>query len=98
VIKAIIAARRKGVEFIVKNPAEAGEIMAKHYKMPADVAKTAINEILASKGTYWSTGKLDYEGMNNMLSGLQLVKAIEPGPFDWAKIVDESQLPADQRK
>jgi NitT/TauT family transport system substrate-binding protein len=98
VIKAIIAARRKGVEFIVKNPAEAGEIMAKHYKMPADVAKNAINEILASKGTYWSTGKLDYEGMNNMLSGLQLVKAIEPGPFDWAKIVDESQLPADQRK
>ncbi|MGJ7917252.1 ABC transporter substrate-binding protein [Massilia sp. LXY-6] len=98
IIKAIIAARRKGVEFIQKNPAEAGEIMAKHYKMPADVAKAAINEILAAKGTYWSTGKLDYEGMNTMLAGLTLVKAVEPGPFDWNKIVDESQLPADQRK
>lgn len=98
IIKAIIAARRKGVEFILKNPAEAGEIMAKHYKMPADVAKAAINNILASKGTYWSTGRLDYEGMNAMLAGLTLVKAVEPGPFDWNKIVDESQLPADQRK
>lgn len=98
VIKAIIAARRKGVEFILKNPAEAGDIVAKHYKMSSDIAKTAINEILASKGTYWSTGKLDYEGMNTMLNGLRLVKAIEPGPFDWSKIVDESLLPADQRK
>jgi NitT/TauT family transport system substrate-binding protein len=98
VIKAIIAARRKGVDFIVKNPAEAGDIMAKHYKMPAAIAKMAINDILASKGTYWSPGKLDYDGMNNMLGGLILVKAVEPGPFDWSKIVDESQLPADQRK
>jgi NitT/TauT family transport system substrate-binding protein len=98
IIKAIIAARRKGVEFILKNPVEAADIMAKHYKMPADVARAAVNGILASKGTYWSTGRLDYEGMNTMLAGLVLVKAVEPGPFDWNKIVDESQLPADQRK
>lgn len=98
IIKAIISARRKGVEYLLKNPAESGDILAKHYKMSPDIAKTAISEILASKGTYWSTGKLDYEGMNTMLTGLILVKAIEPGPFDWTKIVDESLLPADQRK
>lgn len=98
VIKAIIEARRKGVDYLVKNPAEAGDIMAKHYKMSPDVAKTAISEILAAKGIYWSPGRLDYEGMNNMLSGLVQVKAVEPGPFDWSKIVDESLLPADQRK
>ncbi len=98
IIKAIISARRKGVEYLLKNPAESGDILAKHYKMSPDIAKTAISEILASKGTYWSTGKLDYEGMNTMLTGLILVKAIEPGPFDWSKIVDESLLPADQRK
>ncbi len=98
IIKAIISARRKGVEYLLKNPAESGDILAKHYKMSPDIAKTAISEILASKGTYWSTGKLDYEGMNTMLTGLILVKAIEPGPFDWGKIVDESLLPADQRK
>lgn len=98
VIKAIIEARRRGVDYLVQNPAEAGDIMAKHYKMSPDVAKTAISEILAAKGTYWSPGKLDYAGMNNMLAGLVQVKAIEAGPFDWSKIVDESQLPADQRK
>jgi NitT/TauT family transport system substrate-binding protein len=98
VIKAIIAARRKGVEFIAANPDEAGDIMARQYKMAPDVAKAAIKSVLGAKGTYWSPGKLDYAGMNNMLSGLIQVKAVEPGPFDWAKIVDESQLPADQRK
>lgn len=98
IIKAIIAARRKGVEFIQSHPDEAGEILARQYKIPVDVAKTAIANILAAKGTYWSTGKFDYEGMNTMLTGLQIVKAIEPGPFDWNKIVDESMLPADQRK
>ena len=98
VIKAIIAARRKGVEFIRSNPDEAGEMLARQYKIPNDIAKTAIANILASKGTYWSTGKFDYEGMNAMLGGLQLVGAAEPGPFDWNKVVDESLLPADQRK
>ncbi|MFT5534526.1 MAG: NitT/TauT family transport system substrate-binding protein [Burkholderiaceae bacterium] len=98
VIKAIIAARRKGVEFIQSNPGEAGEILARQYKLPVDIAKTAIANILAAKGTYWSTGKFDYDGMKTMLTGLQLVKAIEPGPFDWDKIVDESLMQPDQRK
>jgi NitT/TauT family transport system substrate-binding protein len=98
VIKAIIAARRKGVEFIRNNPAEAGDILAKQYKITPENAKASINEILAAQGTYWSTGKLDYDGMNTMLGGLQIVKAVEPGPFDWSKVVDERLLPADQRK
>ena len=98
VIKAIIAARRKGVEFIQSHPDEAGEILARQYKIPVDIAKTAIANILAAKGTYWSPGKFDYDGMNTMLTGLQLVGAVEPGPFDWNKVVDESLLPADQRK
>ncbi|WP_353153957.1 ABC transporter substrate-binding protein [Pollutimonas bauzanensis] len=96
-IKAIIEGRRKGVEYLLKNPEESGDILAKHYKMDPKIAKLAINDILSSKGEYWSTGKLDYEGMNAMLKGLQLVKAVEPGPFDWSAIVDESLLPADQR-
>ena len=32
-----------------------------------------------------------------MLKGLHLVEAIEPGPFDWSKVVDESYLPPDLR-
>ena len=50
--------------------------------------------MLGGGGVYWSPGDFDYEGMATMLKGLQLVKAVEPGPFDWSKIVDESYLPA----
>ena len=97
-IRGIIQARRKGVEFIKANPDEAAAIMAKEYKIEPAHAKAAIADILAVKGTYWSAGDFDYEGMEVMLRGLQLVKAIEPGPFDWSKVVDESYLPEDLRR
>ncbi|HWK71179.1 MAG TPA: ABC transporter substrate-binding protein [Burkholderiaceae bacterium] len=97
VIQSIIEGRRKGVEYLMKHPDEAGDILARQYKMDPKITKSAINDILSAKGTYWSTGKLDYEGMDGMLKGLVLVKAVEAGPFDWAAIVDESLLPADQR-
>ena len=97
VIRGIINARRKGVEFIKAHPDEAGKILAKEYKMDPAVATAAIKNVLASDPNYWSTGGFDYTGMNELLKGLVLVKAIEPGPFDWSKIVDESLLPANER-
>lgn len=97
IIKGIILARRKGVEFVRSNPAEAAPIMAREYKIPPEQAKTAIDSVLAAKGVYWSRGEFDYEGMEFMLKGLQLVKAIPDGPFDWNTVIDESYLPADLR-
>jgi NitT/TauT family transport system substrate-binding protein len=97
VIKGIITARRKGVEFIRSNPAEAATIMGREYKVPAEQAKTAIESVLAAKGVYWSRGEFDYDGMEFMLKGLQLVKAIPEGAFDWKTVIDESYLPADLR-
>ncbi|HKS64534.1 MAG TPA: ABC transporter substrate-binding protein [Xanthobacteraceae bacterium] len=94
VIRGIIEARRKGVEFIKANPDESAKIMAKEYKITEAEAKAAIGDVIAAGGTYWSPGDFDYEGMATMLKGLQLVKAVEPGPFDWSKIVDDSYLPA----
>lgn len=93
VIRGIIEARRKGVEFIKSNPDESARIMAKEYKITEAEAKAAIADVLAGGGVYWSAGDFDYEGMNTMLQGLQLVKAVERGPFDWSKIVDDSYLP-----
>lgn len=97
-VRKLIAARRKGVEFIGQNPDESAAIMAREYKIDLAHAKSAIVDILAVKGVYWSPGDFDYEGMDTMLRGLQLVKAIDPGPFDWSKIVDESYLPEDLRR
>lgn len=97
VIRGIINARRKGVEFIRENPAEAVPIFAREYKIPPEQAKAALDSVLAAKGTYWSRGEFDYEGMEFMLKGLQMVKAIPEGPFDWKSVVDESYLPDDLR-
>ena len=96
-IRALINARRKGVDYLVKNPGEAAKIMAREYKIDEAAARSAIDSILAVKGTYWSTGKFDMEGMNEMLKGLVLVKAIDAGPFEWSKVMDDQYLPADQR-
>jgi len=96
-IRAIIAARKKGVEYILTNPAESAAALAREYKIELTHARSAIENILSVKGVYWSSGRFDMEGMNVMLKGLQLVKAIEAGPFNWAKVIDESYLPADER-
>lgn len=97
VIRGIITARRKGVEFVRANPAESAAIMAREYKIPVEQAKSAIESVLGAKGVYWSRGEFDYEGMEFMLDGLHLVKAIPDGPFDWKTVIDESYLPADLR-
>jgi NitT/TauT family transport system substrate-binding protein len=96
-IRAIIAARKKGVEYILKNPAESAAALAREYKIELVHARSALDTILSAKRAYWSGGRFDMEGMNVMLTGLQLVKAIEPGPFNWANVIDESYLPADER-
>jgi NitT/TauT family transport system substrate-binding protein len=45
-IRGIIQARRKGVEFIKQHPDEAATIMAKEYKIDVAIAKAAIADIL----------------------------------------------------
>jgi NitT/TauT family transport system substrate-binding protein len=96
-IRAIIEARRKGVEFIKAHRDEAAQMLAKQYKVDLPAAKSAIDNCLAGDPNYWSEGSFNYQSMDEVLKGLVLVKAIAPGPFDWTKIVDESLLPADQR-
>jgi NitT/TauT family transport system substrate-binding protein len=97
IIRAIIAARKKGVEYILKNPAESAAALAREYKIELVHASGAIDNVLSAPGVFWSGGRFDLEGMNVMLKGLQLAKAIEPGSFNWAAVIDESYLPADER-
>jgi NitT/TauT family transport system substrate-binding protein len=96
-IRGIIEARRRGVEFVKSNPVEASAILAREYKIDPAHARSAIENVLKSKGVYFSPGGFDFEGMNTMLKGLQLVKALPEGPFDWSKVIDQSLLPADLR-
>jgi NitT/TauT family transport system substrate-binding protein len=95
VIKGIIAARRKAVQYIAAHREESAQILAKQYKMDPAVASSAINNVLNADPKYWSEGGFDRKSMDEVLKGLILVKAIPDGPFDWSKIVDQSLLPAD---
>jgi NitT/TauT family transport system substrate-binding protein len=95
VIKGIIKARRKAVQYMAAHRDESAQILAKQYKMDPAVAASALNNVLESDPKYWSEGSFDRKGMDEVLKGLILVKAIPEGPFDWSKIVDESLLPAD---
>ena len=97
-IRAIIAARRKGLDFLLRHVDESAPIFAREYKISVEQAKAALQNVLSVKGGYWSPGSFDYEGMEVMLKGLQLVKAVDPGPFDWSKVIDDSLLPEDLRK
>jgi NitT/TauT family transport system substrate-binding protein len=96
-IKAIIEARRKGVLYIAAHREESAQILAKAYKIDPAVAKSAIDSCLDTDAHYWSTGRFNYPSMDEVVKGLVLIKAVEPGPFDWTKIVDESLLPASER-
>lgn len=95
VIKGIIKARRKAVQYMAAHRDESAQILAKQYKMDPAVATSALNNVLDSDPKYWSEGSFDRKSMDEVLKGLILVKAIPDGPFDWSKIVDESLLPAD---
>jgi NitT/TauT family transport system substrate-binding protein len=91
-LRGIIAARREGVEFIVAHPDEAAEITAKAFNGDPALYKKVFKNLLSFN--YWSDGRLDYDGMNRMIEGLQIVGQ-QKGPVDWTKVVDPSFLPAD---
>lgn len=88
-IRAIIDGRRKGVEFIYQNPKEAAAIIAKVYGTDPVVMEEAVANM--AKARYWSTGELDYPGMNAMSGGLKLMGVIQDTP-DWSKLIDTSFL------
>jgi len=94
-IRGIIAARQKGVEFIYAHPEEAGQILAKAYNLDPAIAVEAVQNVAAIK--YWSPGSMDRESMTNMVKAMQLVGATPEGPFDWSGLIDESYLPESLR-
>ena len=91
-LRAILAARREGVDYIIAHPDESAEITARAYNGNPELYKKVFRNLLSFN--YWSDGRLDYDGMNRMVEGLQIVGK-QKGPVDWAKIVDASFLPAD---
>jgi NitT/TauT family transport system substrate-binding protein len=91
-LRAIIAARREGVEYIIKNPDESAEIIAKAYNGDPKLYREVIKHFVEIN--YFGDGRLNYKGMDRMAEGMQLVGTLKAAP-DWKKMVDPSFLPQD---
>jgi NitT/TauT family transport system substrate-binding protein len=97
-IRAIVAGRRKGVEFMNTHPKESAEIVAKAYDLPVDVVENIINNLLVKRPPdtkpYWVGGAFDYPAMDRMIRAQRLIGVIKE-EVNWSRFVDESFLPTD---
>jgi NitT/TauT family transport system substrate-binding protein len=89
-LRAILAARRDGVRYIKENPDESADITAKAYNGDSKLYREVFKNFLAM--SYWGDGRLNYDGMNRMMEGMQIVGRLKE-PVDWKKLVDLSFLP-----
>jgi NitT/TauT family transport system substrate-binding protein len=92
-LKAVIEARRKGVEFLYANPKESAAILAKAYNLPPDVAASAMDNILKMNPTWWNRGELKQPLMDAMADALGSVGALQL-PVDWNAAINASFIPA----
>jgi NitT/TauT family transport system substrate-binding protein len=99
-IRAVIRARRKAVAFMIANPDEAGDIVAKHYNLTPEVARAAVRNLTTSKTEgveYWGTGQFNLSGLQRMIDVQKSLGTIK-GDFDLATMIDMQFLPEDIRK
>jgi NitT/TauT family transport system substrate-binding protein len=91
-LRALIEARREGVEYIKAHPDESADIVAKAYSGDPKVFREVFKHFVGF--TYFGDGRLHYDNMNRMLDGMKLVGRLK-GPVDWKQVVDTSFLPKD---
>jgi len=91
-LRAILAARREGVEYIIKNPDESADIVAKAYNGDPKLYRDVFKHFVEIK--YFGDGRFNFAGMNRMAEGMQLVGTLKSPP-DWKKLIDPQFLPQD---
>ncbi len=96
-IRAVIRARRRAVEFMIANPDEAGDIVAKPFNITPEVARNAVRNLTTSftQGIpYWGNGQIHLAGMKRIIEVQKSVGAIT-GEIDLSKMIDTQFLPDD---
>ncbi|HEV2677069.1 MAG TPA: ABC transporter substrate-binding protein [Aliidongia sp.] len=91
-LRAIIAGRRAGVDFIYAHPDEAAVILQKSYGLDAAVAKEAVDNMIGPK--MWSDGEFNQTELDRMVDALRLIDEVK-GTVDWPTLIDRTFLPAD---
>jgi len=91
-LRAIIAARREGVEYIIKNPEESADIVAKAYNGNPALYREVFKNFVAIN--YFGDGRFNFKGMDRMAEGMEIIGQIKGKP-DWKAMIDPSFLPKD---
>ena len=95
-LRKLIQVRRKGVDFIYANRAEAAAIYAEVWQQkPEDVARF-FPKYFDMPGE-WSPGDFNKGGLEKMSAGLQLIGDADK-PIDWMPIIDQRFLPKDLQR
>jgi NitT/TauT family transport system substrate-binding protein len=101
VIRGILLAHRKAVQFIATNRTEAATIVAKVYKLDPKVIEAVLGELVdhPSLGNvpYFGEGDFLPAGVDNLANGLKLIGALD-ADVQWRALVDQSFLPADLQR
>jgi NitT/TauT family transport system substrate-binding protein len=93
-IRAIIEGRRRGVEALYADPAEAARMLVKHYTLDPKVAEVSIANMAAPRT--WSDGRFERAALDRMAEGLRIIGELKE-PMDWSKLVDQSFLAPELR-
>ena len=94
ILRAILAARRKAVEYVYGHPHEAGTIMAKAYNMKPDDAVACVENVVKMKQKLWLYGDINIDELTPMQKGLAMT-GVNLDKVDWKKLIDISYLPDD---
>jgi len=86
-LRAVIAGRRRGVEYIYADPLRAAKILGKHYRLDQQLADEVVPRLAALH--YWEEGSLDIAAMDRM-AGAMRKAGLDVPIKNWGEIVDSS--------
>jgi NitT/TauT family transport system substrate-binding protein len=89
-LRALLDARREGVEYILAHPEEAADITARAFNGDKVLYRQVFKHFLEIG--YFGDGRLQEENLNRMADGMRLVGQLA-APVEWTAIVDRSFLP-----
>ena len=90
--KAVTDACKKYGGFYLGSIGGPAAILAKAYNLPADVAASAMDNILKMNPTWWNRGELQQPLMEAMAEALGSVGALQL-PIDWKAATNDSFVP-----
>ena len=98
IVRGILLAHRRAVEFMMSHRKESSEIIGRVYKLDPAVVATVLSELLdhpsAGGVPYFGLGGFRPVDMDRLMDGLRLIKALR-GDFPWRSLVNQNFLPVD---